>query len=278
MSRGFIYIANQEKFKAEAILSARSLKRFTSLPITIILTEDLIDDQLNIFDTVIINNELKKYTYLSKIIGMGDTPYDETIFLDSDTFICNSIDNLFDLLDYFDFSTTIEAKRHTTKRDDMILKNVLPEFNTGVILYRNNHIMNKIFKNWLSKCLEWKISMDMPGFREAVIENHENVKFSILPNEYNLHGLKTFSVINGEVKIIHERLGFDLNSITPYVQSLSEMDKFSKRLNKVTHKRLYIKYLGLISYRYSPFNLIFKIKKTLGAKKYSKNTYFKRSY
>jgi hypothetical protein len=275
MNRGFIYVANQEKFKVEAILSAKSLRKFTNLPISVIITENLVDASLEIFDKVIVNNDLKKYSYLSKILGMKQTPYEETIFLDSDTYICGYIDNLFDLLKYFDFSSTIESKRHTTSRVNLLLKDILPEFNTGVIIYKNSDIMKKIFGDWFNKCLEWKIPNDMPGFREAVLNNFDEVKYSIIPNEFNLHGLKTMTIIEGEVKIIHERLGYDVTSLTPYLQKPEIMEKLAKRLNRVTHKRLYLKYIGVISYRYTPFNILHKLKKSLGAKKYSKSTYFK---
>ena len=274
MSKGFIYVANQEKFLKEAIISAKSLKRFSNIPIAVILTENLVGNDLEIFDDTIIVNELQKYTYLSKIIGMQNTPYDKTIFLDSDTFICSSIDNLFDLLYYFDFSTTIESKRHTTSKKDLLLKNILPEFNTGVIVYNNNDVMAKVFKDWFEKCNEWQIKNDMPGFRESILINCREVRFSILPSEFNLHGLKTMTLIYGEVKVIHERYGVGLNSLTPYCQSFNKMDKLAYNLNIITYKRLYIKYIGLISYRLTPFNLIHKVKKLLGIKRYSKSTFF----
>lgn len=276
MTRGFLYVANQEKFVFEAILSAKSLRRFTDLPLSIVLTEDLTDNQLNIFDEVIVNNELKKHTYLSKVIGLQYSPYDETIFLDSDTFICGYIDDLFDLLEYADFSTTIESKRHTTSNKNLLLYNIMPEFNTGVILYKSNQIMMKIFKDWFQQCIEWNIKNDMPGFREAVLQNFKEVKYSVLPDEYNLHGLKTMVVIEGDVKIIHERLGFDINSLTPHYQSLKKMDRLAKKLNRFTYKRMYLSHIGLISYRYTPSNLLFRLKKILGAKRQSKSTFIKK--
>ena len=276
MKKGFIYIANTEKFKSEALKSSKSLKRFTSYPICILLTNDLIDDEINeTFDDVIVNSELKNYTYFSKVIGMMNTPYDRTVFLDSDTFVCSDLDDLFDLLDYFDFSTTIEQKKHTSKLNNLSLKNIFPEFNTGVIVFKKNKIMKSIFDDWLSISLESNIKMDMPFFREAVIKNIDKVNFSILPDEYNLHGFSTFLIIYGEVKVIHERLGRSLSTTTAFYPSFQQMELFEKKINKKNYKRLYIPKIGIIPYNYSPNKLITKVKKLMGVKRKSKHKFFK---
>ena len=276
MKKGYIYVANTEKFKSEALKSSKSLKRFTSYPICICLTKDLIDEEINDkFDDIIINSELKKHTYLSKVLGMMNTPYDKTIFLDCDTFICSDIDDLFNLLDYFDFSTTIARQKHTAKLNNVILKNILPEFNTGVIVFDNNNKMKSIFEDWLRISLDSKIKMDMPFFREAVIKSQHKVRFSIIPDEYNLHGFSTMLIIRDEVKVIHERIGRISNTITPFYPSFKQMEQFEKKINKKRHKRLYIPVIGIISYIYSPDNITKKIKKLLGIKRKSKHKFFK---
>ncbi|MFD2698596.1 hypothetical protein ACFSQ0_11385 [Mesonia sediminis] len=275
---GFLFVANKEKFKFEALKSAKSLKLHTKLPIALITVDELVDSELDeFFDIVITNNEIKKHSYLSKIIGMQNTPFGKTVFLDSDTFVCANIDNLFDLLEMADFATTTERKRHTKRWKNMVFEDVFPEFNTGVIVYRNNSIMQKLMGDWLQICQQLKITIDMPGFREAVIKHFNQLHYVIIPEEYNLHGLGTMKILEGEVKIIHERLGTEWQSTTPYYASLKFMRKFAKKINSTHAKRLYVPYLGIVSYRYSPRNILLKIKKLIGIKRRSKTNYYKKA-
>lgn len=272
MKRGFLYIANGQKFVDEAVISAQSLRRFHSEPICLICTSDIDQQDLSgHFDTIIVDDNLKKHLYLAKIIGLQLSPFDQTIFLDGDTFVTDNISELFDLLEIVDFATTLEQKKHTSKYKDLKYYNIFPEFNTGVIVYRNSPIMKKVLDDWLSYCLDRNLLIDMPGLREAVLMNFNDVRFSILPNEYNEHGFSTMLLLHGKVKVIHERLGYKRGYYTPHFMNVEEMDKFAGKINKKTYKRIYIPKLGIISYRWSPQNIITKIKKKLGYKRLSKN-------
>jgi len=272
MENGFLYIANRQKFIDEAIISAQSLKRFNKEPIGLICTNELCSEQVNaIFDKVIVFEGLTEYTYLSKVVGMEKTPFDQTIFLDSDTFITDTISELFEILELVDFATTAEQKQHTTNLKGLSYKNIFPEFNTGVIVYKNNLAMKKILRDWLAFCVTKKISNDMPGLREAVLKNFNAVRFSILPNCYNEHGFSSMLILEKKTKVIHERLGYKKGVITPHFMDFKSMNKFANKINKFEYKRIYIPKIGLISYRWSPTNLILYIKRKLGYKRVSKN-------
>ena len=111
----------------------------------------------------------------------------------------------------------------------------------------------------------------MPGLREAVLMNFEDIRFSILPNSYNEHGFSTLLILEHKVKVIHERLGYRKGIITPHFLDFKSMEKFAEKINKIEYKRLYIPKVGIISYRWSPTNLILFVKKQLGYKRVSKN-------
>ena len=269
---GFLYVANKQKFIAESKISSKSLKRFTKNPVCLICTKELYTEDLkNYFDIILFNDEIKTTSYISKIIGLLQTPFDRTLFLDCDTFIADEIDELFPLLDLVDFSCTTEPTLHTFSNIDLKYKNIFPEFHSGIILYKNNEVIKKLFNDWLSICVTNNIKFDMPGLREAVIENISNVRFSILPDHYNLHAFKTMVVLYNKVKIIHVRLGYKWGLLTPHFLSFEKMDKFAKRINKITYKRLYIRHLGIIPYNYTPANILHFLKKKLGFKHVSKH-------
>lgn len=273
--KGYLYVANKKKFLVESERSARSIKENSSLPIAIVITPQL-KAEVNqfFFDIIIEDKSLAEYTYLSKIIGMRVSPFDETLFLDSDTFVCENIDDLFDLLEIVDFSTTIEEKLHTKKWSGLKFENILPEFNTGVILYKKKPIIDKLFNDWLNICIDKNIIIDMPGFREAVLKNFENLKFTILPQEYNLHGFSSMLIINNKAKVIHERLGRKWNTTTPHYPSFDNMKRFSAKINKYSYKRLYIPNIGIIPYNYNPVNILLKVKKMMGISRKSKSNYY----
>jgi len=272
MTNGYLYVVNKQKFINEAIISGQSIRQYSILPIAIVCTRELATQEVNVFfDEVIINDELNNHLYLSKIIGMQNSPFENTVFLDSDTFVCSDISNLFELSNLVDIATTIESKLHTAVLPNIDYKNIIPEFNSGVIFFRKNAITEKLFNDWLQVCIELNIKIDMPGLREAILKNFNEIKFVILPEEYNSHGYKSMLMLNGEVKVIHERLGATWKSITPHFFSFGEGKRFAEKINKKKIKRLYIPYVGIIPYNWSPFNIVFKLKMMLGVKRVSKN-------
>lgn len=272
MKAGYLYVANRQKFISEAIVSAKSVRQFSNLPIALIATQDVVNDiVLSFFDQIVIVDDLKNYTYLSKIVGLLNSPFDQTIFLDSDTFVCSNIDELFDLLDLVDIATTQEAKKHTYVFPEMKYKNIFPEFNSGVIVFKKNENVLKLFNDWLEICNKLKIQIDMPGFREAILKNFDTIKFSILPEEYNSHGYKSMLMLHGEVKVIHERLGSNWMTWTPFFMTFDQMNMFAKKINRIRYKRIFVPYIGLIPFNYSPANFVLKFKKSIGIKRTSKN-------
>lgn len=272
MDKGFLYVANGSKFIDEALISLKSLRRFNSEPVALICTPDLYQKNLEEkFDKIITVPEMERQLYLAKIIGLQHTPFDKTIFLDADTFITDKISELFGLLEIMDFATTAEQKIHTSKKKDIPFRNFFPEFNTGVIVFKNNSVMQKIFEDWLDYCLSISLKADMPGLREAVIKNFKEVHFSILPDCYNEHGFATMLILYNKVKIIHERMYYEKGSYTPQFKDFDKMHRFAIKINKIEGKRLYVPVVGVISYRWSPQNLITFLKKKIGFKRISKN-------
>src|SRR5690606_25020653 len=122
-----------------------------------------------------------------KITGMQMSPFDRTVFLDSDTFVCNPIDEIFELLDYFDMASTLDVKGCSVnfwkeyQPDYKIkLKGVLHEFNTGVVGFKKNSAVSLFLQEWLSIHRELNMYADMPTFREAFLRHP--IKIGVLPH------------------------------------------------------------------------------------------------
>lgn len=243
MSRGVIYVATGKTFIKEACESAASLKeKMPDLPITIFCNQDL---QSDYFEQIVIIKEPQNSS-MDKICQMYNSPYDYTLYLDTDTYICDDISELFTLLDRFDIAAThapirIAPKDFRTWQDTEIkgVPESFPEFNTGVILFKKSTSVEKFFSDWLTfykkylekqKQLTEPVVRDQPTFREGVYKS--DLRIATLTPEYNCRFV--FPVfINRKVKIMHGR--------HPNLPALARF------INKKTGNRVFVPGLGIIT-------------------------------
>lgn len=203
MNNGVIYIATGDRYINEAIVSAKSLKYHSpEMPVTI-LTSKLINHDC--FDQEILI-ENPAYNWQDKISQMYASPYEQTLFIDTDTFICADISQIFSLLAKFDLAAV-----HATFREDIYQVKDVPksftEMNTGVILYKKSPQVAQVFRNWLNIYQEQlkqpqKPPHDQASFRQALYESQ--LRIGTLATEYNCRFVFPVS-IDGEVKILHGR-------------------------------------------------------------------------
>lgn len=266
---GYLYVATGAKYLREAEVSARSLRRFTTLPICLV-TDDA-SYRTESFTHVRLIPTVRDF--VSKIVGMRATIFDRTVFLDSDTFVCSSIDNLFEVLDRFDMSMTPDNVLHSYSFWErynpgykLRFEGVLPEYNTGVVVYRSVPAVTNLLADWERLHNELKVKADMPSFREAYLEHIDNVRIAPLPIQYNFHGIRSFGVAYDDIKVIHERLGERWDTLTALALPFEKMDRIAKRVNRSPAKRLIVPYVGVIPGSMSPFNLKRRLKRLLGVR------------
>lgn len=277
MTKGFLYIAFGKRYLQEVEISARSLKRFTKFPVCVI-TDDTTFSSTYV-DEIIIAETVTDF--VSKIIGLAKTPFERTVFLDSDTFVCAPIDQLFNVLDLFDMAMVVERSNHSYsfvvkyKPDFKIsYENLLPEYHTGVIVYKSNAVVRKLFSDWLEIHNRLELKADMPSFREAYMQHIGKVNIASLPFEYNYFGTHSFGFAHNEIKVIHERLGEKWNTLTRVMLPYEKMEKKAKSMNKYHCKRIIVPYFGAVPYTWSPYRLKYKLKVFFGIKKTKKSETF----
>jgi len=242
MSRGVVYIATGEKYINEALISAVSLKdKMPDLPITLFSSEEVNSQVFN--EVILIKNYQSKCGIIGKInkvAYISQTPYEETLFLDTDTYICSNFLELFSMLKDFDI-----AVAHAPNRIAYQVANVpesFPEMNTGVILFKHSQSVNIFFHEWLNiynrDMINKEITLgkhlhDQPAFREALY--HSNLRVATLTPEYNCRFVMP-GYVDKEVKILHGR-HTDLPAIAKKINSYKKQRIFL--LNKLT-KSLYL--------------------------------------
>ena len=97
--RGIICSATGRRYVTEAISSAQSSLRFNRVP-HLIFCDQIQIEKVEGIDFV--KFETCGNAFLDKIRNISQTPFERTIFLDTDTCVIANIGELFDLLQRFD--------------------------------------------------------------------------------------------------------------------------------------------------------------------------------
>lgn len=186
------------------LFSAASAKEYLpDLPITLFTNapdDPLIKDNPLIDNIEVIENPL--YSFGDKIRPLQRSPYEETLFLDTDTTVVDSCYEIFEPLKHNDIAVAFHGYRTDYAFEE--LPKSCPSYNTGVIAFKRSPEFHQFIDDWLKKHEEYsKIqSNDQPAFRYCV--NQGNIKIHTLPIEYNFF---TFypSVVGGfsNLKIVH---------------------------------------------------------------------------
>ncbi len=198
------------------LISARSVRRH--LPgVPIVLYTDQTDLPAGVFDEVR-RIENPRHSFIDKIAPLCETPFERTIFLDTDTLACAPFDDLFTLLDRFELAAAHAPYRHDRP---FVTPNCFAELNTGVLAYRRSPAMIALFQDWLRLYEEevaatGRMDSDQPAFREALYRSALPVY--VLPPEYNLRTVMPAAVGRCQVRIIHGR-GPDMEELARWVNA-----------------------------------------------------------
>ncbi|MDX2196680.1 MAG: hypothetical protein NW207_09705 [Cytophagales bacterium] len=241
MSKGFVYVATGKKFVNEAVISAHFLKKHhPNTPIAIISDAQVHDDifaKTILIDKPSYNLRDKTYLYLS--------PFEHTVFVDTDTYIAGDISELFVLLTHFDVAAHQLFEGHEYHMPH--IPHAFPEFNTGVIAFVNNNNFAKFCDNWrniFDKYLgaeNWV--NDQKSFREALYMS--TLRHTVLPPEYNFRPLTTnFAIM--PVKVFHGR-------------NFGDMAFLEKRMNKIAVHRAYVPRFEVAVHDYMPLGDLYKL-------------------
>jgi len=211
--KGILFIATGQKYIDEVIPAAESCKATNNYPIALIT--DSLNYQLpkGLFDQVIIKDA--EYSYIDKLL-LKFSPFDYTIFLDTDTYVCDKLDDLFKILDFREFAIHQADEGYEFEMNDV--SNAMPEFNTGVIAYRLTPNVIKLIDDWRNAFkTNLTIKTDQYHLRKTLYESE--VKFAIFSSAYNFIIYYPNFVIQ-KVKILHGRpfailpkIAADLNNI-----------------------------------------------------------------
>lgn len=206
---GVFYVAAGQKYIDEACNSARSLRKINS-SLKISIASNQKPEEVDLFDQIILVDEpvtcrneglLFKTKYLYTL-----SPYQRTLFVDTDTFFIGDIESGFAILDYFDISMTLDPPDTHYPTLSSGEKIDCKPVNTGVIFFKKNEVNNYLFQEWVRIYSE-KLSQnpylresDQTSCTEALMSSSS--RFYPLSTEWNTR-FCFVNTLREPVKILH---------------------------------------------------------------------------
>ena len=149
----------------------------------------------------------------SKVDYLPLSPFDRTLYLDTDTRLNADIREIFGLLDRFDIALVHEMRRNypihlRTWRTPLPL--AFPQFNGGVILYRKTPPVIQFLEDWKKYYQQAGYPQDQVTLRELLWLS--DLQIATLPPEYNVRFLKyhfLWSQSEAHTKIFHLQMYHD---------------------------------------------------------------------
>jgi len=212
MNTAIVYIAGGESYCQDAVESRDSVKRHNPTIPCIIVT----DTRRNIpygYDRVIFASDRRypQLWYLDSTRWCVEAyealcnDYDSLLFLDTDTYCDDNIDDMLRLIERFDICVSHGVSRHTTGKVNAI-PDAFPEHEIGVMLVRTNEHVRGLFHDWLEL---YELHPDVYGnndqgpLRDAIWMN-KLINMYVLPEEF--HARWGFGVcVVSRVKFLHSR-------------------------------------------------------------------------
>lgn len=174
------------------------------------------------------------YGFVDQIDNLQYSPFEKTIHFDSDIYAGTDITGLGELLSQFDI-----AVAHNHNREVYDLPSVpasFPEYNTGVVVYRNNDQFHDFTQAWKENYLELVTNdntQNQPSFRITLFES--DLRVATLTPEYNCM-VRYPGHVRNTVKIAHSRL---LDISTPGASKSVNVPDALETLNQYGGHRLY---------------------------------------
>jgi hypothetical protein len=245
MSQGVLYVAFGKRYVSEALVSAASLKRnMPDWPVTLVCDAEVSSPHVDQVIRAEPDDGLPGCA--AKIRHIAAAPYDHTLFLDSDTYVCGDLAPLFALMARFDLAAAHAPARAIYEVDDV--PDSFPEFNTGVIVLDRSPEVQQLLSSWaelFGRYMErlardeirwhrpadrrWHTLNDQGAFREAVYCSKARV--ATLSPEYNCR-FSAPGFVDGPVRILHGR-GLDLSQVAADINAITARRGYHERSGRI---------------------------------------------
>jgi hypothetical protein len=203
---GVLYVAFGEQYRREALASIAAIRRFhPHLPCCIITDSNI--EPLPSHVRILLRAPEAKQHFRAKPRYLPESPFDRTLFLDTDTTTVRHIEDLFRLLNRFDIGVyMLPAYIYNQKYG------YLTWANSGVILFRRCKAVSEAFDRWLA-LLDQEIAGEVSAPSHLPLSDDAHLMHAIceaearlvpLPASMNFHILYPI-VTASPIHIVHGR-------------------------------------------------------------------------
>jgi hypothetical protein len=238
-TRGVVYLAMGERFVAEAAVSAASARFHLGLPITVFTDCPSSARAAGCFDEVVELSRSGPRPHRDKIVAMRRSPYERTLFLDTDTFVGAALDDCWDLLEHFDLAVAGDRGYVDQFPPGTGVPASFKEPNLGVVFYRRCPAITQM----LDGALVLYDDLAAPGggrdevsFRAQppvrLALYRSALRFTSLCDEDNCR-FANYGKLNGTVRVLHGRL-------RRAAHDAATLQRVLDRLNTTTVPRVFV--------------------------------------
>lgn len=205
---GVLYVATDAGYLREALQSHATVKAHHPDVKTAIVTTDHRD--VPGFDhQVVLDAEDGEWKdgIAFKIRALAHTPFVDTLFLDTDTFMLEPcFDEIMDTLEWFDMAMAHAPNDTSRPIIDGKKRPAMLPYNTGVVAYRKTEAVRDMIELWAEDYEERfeDYPHDQPPLMAALAKSRD-VRVHVLQSTYNFRLPSVQSVPQGRVKILHGR-------------------------------------------------------------------------
>jgi lipopolysaccharide biosynthesis glycosyltransferase len=172
-----IYVAFGYDYLVMAILSANSLREYNrEISCLLITNQNICSAQLyRFFDIVHFVDNAHDENRNFKISAFSFAERDKCLYIDCDTLVCGSLEPMFKCLDHYD--VIIKLNPRPSDKDYNISDDIpgflFPSWNAGVIFFRKNAAVEKLFEDWGRYFRKMEKRSDQPTLARAFFDNPE---------------------------------------------------------------------------------------------------------
>jgi len=221
------------RYLAEAAKSANSVRARTNIPIGVLTNRPKEVD--GVFTHVLQYERPEGFpTLIGKVEAMRRAPFEQTLFLDTDTYVCSDIMPIFGILNVFELAAALAPRRINPDWNPPGIPDWLPELNTGVVLFRKTPKTSRFLDDFKRRYLEYDKWNDQMAFRASLHRSlRAGLRFYTLPPEWHAR-IMSIIFLGGKAHILHGRE--------------EELPETCKRINEHHGIRIYIPTYGLFKW------------------------------
>lgn len=159
VSNGVLYIAFGDQWVNETKESIRSLRKVSQIPIAVITDSAWSDGEQP--DQFVLHEAVPGFASKPKLMGLS--PFEHTLFIDTDTMLTCDVAPVFGLLKHYDMGVHFFGPMLKIE-PDLVCH---PQCNSGVILYKKNEGVLDVFRSWEAEyqaAIQGRVAKDSRGF------------------------------------------------------------------------------------------------------------------